>query len=119
MQLKFSKQEREALHRIHLLSGRSYEEVREVYEGFLYSIVLSYLEKEPICFPFFGDMEIRFLKDSITENGREAELDISFQPSKLLKRIIGQIEDREETDLEKILKAKIHESLNDLLDEKE
>jgi hypothetical protein len=119
MQFRFSKQEKDALHRIHLLSGKSYEDVREVYEGFLYSIVLSCLEKEPIYLPFFGEMEIRYIRDSITDDGREAELDITFSPNKFLKRIVGQIEDREESDLERFLKDKIRENLDDLLDERE
>lgn len=116
MQFRFSKEEKDVFHKIHLLSGRSYEEVREVYEGFLYSIVLAYLEKEPIYFPFFGEMEIRFLRDIIIADGRQADLDIKFKPNDFLKRVIGQIEDKEESDIEKILKDKIHESLNDLLD---
>ncbi len=118
MQFKFSKEEKDVFHKIHLLSGRSYEEVREVYEGFLYSMALAYLEKEPIYFPFFGEVEIRFIKDNITEDGRKAELDVTFTPNDFLKRVIGQIEDKEESDVEKILKDKIHESLNDLLDTK-
>ena len=117
MQLKFSKQERESLNKIHLLSGRSYEDVRDVYEGFLYSAILSYLEKEPFILPFFGEMDIHYIKDIITKEGREAEIDVDFQPSKFLKRIIGQIEDNEESDLEKMLKDQIYEVFNEMLDE--
>lgn len=115
--MKFLKQEREVIHKIHLLSGRSYEEVKDVYEGFLYSIVLSYLEKEPIYFPLFGEIDIHFIKDKMTKGGREAELEIIIQPHEMLKRIIGQIEDGDETDLEIILKNKINKTLEVLLEE--
>lgn len=115
--MKFLKQDKEVLHRIHLLSGRSYEEVREVYEGFLYSIILSYLEKEPIYIPLFGNVDIHFTKDVLTRFGREAELEITIEPSYTLKRIIGQIEDGEETDLEVILKDRIKKVLDEIVDE--
>lgn len=117
MKLKFSKSERELIHKIHLLSGKSYEDVREVFEGFISLGILSYIEKEPITLPFFGDLSIKYLRDRVTQNGREAELDFSFEPNKFLTRNIGQIEDKEESDLEKILKDKIHSSLELMMSE--
>ena len=116
MQFKLSKEEKDAFNKIHLLSGHSYKEVREVYEGFLYSVVLSYLEKEPMFLPFFGEIKIDFLKDTVVDKGRQADISVSVEPSDFLKRVIGQVEDREESDIEKILKDKIHESLDDLLE---
>lgn len=115
MQLRFSREEKDLLHKIHLLSGRSYEEVKDVFEGFLYLSVLSYLEKDPVLIPFFGEFDIRYIRDAVTKEGREAELDITFEPNQFLKRVIGQIEDKDESDLEKMLKTKIHTILEDLL----
>ena len=115
MQYRFSKSEREILHRIHLLSGKSYEEVRDVFEGMLYLSVLSYLEKEPVVIPFFGEFDIKYVRDTVTKGGREAELDVDFTPNKFLKRTIGQIEDKDESDMEKMLKDKIHTIISDLL----
>lgn len=117
VKFKFSKQEKDVFNQIHLLSGRNYEEVQAVYEGFLYSIILAYIEKEPIHFPLFGEIEIQFLRDTLVKEGKEAELEISFQPSKFLKRVIGQIEDKEESDVEKLLKSRIHSALADILEE--
>jgi len=117
MKLKLSKAEKEVFQKIHLLSGRSYEDVKEVMEGFIYLGVLSYLEREPITIPFFGALTIDYIKDIITQNGREAELDFQFQPSLFLARTIGQIEDEDESDLEKLLKDKIHSSLEDMMKE--
>lgn len=119
MKLRLSKKERDTFHKIHLLSGKSYEDVRDVYEGFLYSIVLAYLEKEPIYFPYFGEINIQFIKDKLTRQGKEAELEISIQPSDILKRVIGQIEDGDETDLETILKERIEKILIDVLEEED
>lgn len=117
MKLKLSKNEREVFQKVHLLSGKSYEEVKEVMEGFIYLGVLSYLEKEPVVIPFFGELSIDFIKDIVVQEGREAELDFQFEPSKFLARTIGQIEDKDESDLEKMLKGKIHSSLEELMNE--
>ena len=113
--LKLYKKEKEVVHKVHLLTGKPYEDVKEVFEGILYMVLLSYLEKEPIYFPFFGDMEIKYLKDKYTQNGRVAEIDIDFSPNDFLLRVIGQIEDKEESDLEKFLKGKIHTILKSML----
>ncbi len=113
--LKFYKKEKEMIHKIHLLTGKPFDEVKEVFEGFLYMVLLSYLEKEPIYIPFFGDIEMKYLKDRITQSGRIAEIDIDFTPNPFLLRTIGQIEDKEESDLEKFLKNKIYSSIYDLL----
>jgi len=119
MQFKLTKQQKDTINKIHLLSGCSYREVRDVYEGFLYSIILSYLEERPLDLPFLGELEVSYLKDVLTQKGREADVSIDITPDAFIKRVIGQIEDKEESDVEKILRDKIHESLKDLVEEKE
>lgn len=113
--LKLYKKEKEAIHKIHLLTGKSVEDVRDVYEGILFMVLLAYLEKEPVYFPFFGEIELKYLQDRITQKGRVAEIDIDFSPNEFLLRIIGQIEDRDESDIEKILKERIHTILKNML----
>jgi hypothetical protein len=115
MQIKFTKREKEIFHKIQLLSGKPYDDVRSVFEGFLYYSVLSYLEKEPIIFPYFGEIKIKYVKDIVTKRGREAVLETSFEESDLLKRTIGQIEDKEESDLEVALKEKINKEIEKLI----
>jgi len=115
MKLKFSNVEKEVIQKIHLLSGRPYDEVKDVFEGFVFLGILSYLEKEPVTIPFFGDLTVSYLKDRVTEKGLEAELDFSFEPNKFLIRSIGQIEDEDISDAEKLLKDRIHKSLEDMM----
>lgn len=113
--LKIYKKEKEVIHKIHLLTGKPFNDVKDVFEGILYMMLLAYLEKEPVYLPFFGEFELKYLKDRYTQNGRVAEIDIDFSPNKFLLRTIGQIEDKEESDLEKFLKNKIHSILKDML----
>lgn len=113
--LKIYKKEKEVIHKVHLLTGKSFDDVKDVFEGILYMILLSYLEKEPVYLPFFGEIELKYLKDRFTQSGRVAEIDIDFSPNEFLLRTIGQIEDKEESDLEKFLKNKIHSILKAML----
>lgn len=113
--LKMYKKEKEVIHKIHLLTGKPYEDVKEVFEGILYMVLLAYLEKEPVYIPFFGEIELKYLKDRYTQSGRVAEIDIDFSPNEFLLRVIGQIEDKEESDIEKFLKNKIHSILKSML----
>lgn len=115
MQLKLTKDDKELFNRVHLLSGQSYDEVRSVYEGFVYSIILSYLEDNSISLPFIGEMKVSFIKDNLTEKGRQAEVSINVEPNDFIKKIVGQIEDNEETYIEDILKDKIYDSLKYIL----
>ncbi len=115
-ELKFYKKEKEVIHKVHLLTGKSENEIKEVFEGILYMILLSYMEKEPIYIPFLGEIDLKYLKDKYTQEGRIANIDIDFSPHKFLLRTIGQIEDKEESDLEKYLKNKIHSILKNTLE---
>ena len=113
--MKFTKEEKDIIHRVHLLSGRSYEEVNEIFESLCLCATLAFLEKEPIDIPLFGRMEVFYKGDKLTERGREAQLDIKVEPSPALKRIIGQIEDETESDIEKSLQSKIKNILRSFL----
>lgn len=113
--LKFSKKEKEAVHRLHLLTGKPHHEVREFYEGILLDFLLRYLEKEPAYMPLFGEIYFHYLGDEVSPKGRKAKIDIDFSPSEFLVRTIGQIEDGEESDLEVHLKDRIHRALEERL----
>lgn len=115
MPMKFTKEEKDIIHRVHLLSGRSYDEVNEIFESLCLCAVLAFLEKEPIDIPLFGKMEVSYVGDSVTDKGLEAKLDIKVTPSPALKRVIGQIEDEVESDIEKSLQSKIKNILRSFI----
>lgn len=113
--MRFSKEEKDIIHRVHLLSGKPYNEVNDIFESLCLCAVIAFLEKEPIDIPLFGRMEVSYKGDRMTENGKEAQLEISVEPSKELKRVIGQIEDQTESDLEKSLQSKIRNILKSFI----
>lgn len=113
--MRFSKEEKDIIHRVHLLSGKPYNEVNDIFESLCLCAVIAFLEKESIDIPLFGRMEVSYKGDRMTENGKEAQLEISVEPSKELKRVIGQIEDQTESDLEKSLQSKIRNILKSFI----
>ena len=113
--MRFSKEEKDIIHRVHLLSGKPYNEVNDIFESLCLCAVIAFLEKEPIDIPLFGRMEVSYKGDRMTENGKEAQLEISVEPSKELKRVFGQIEDQTESDLEKSLQSKIRNILKSFI----
>ena len=113
--MNFTKEEKDIIHRVHLLSGRSYDEVNDIFESLCLCATRAFLEKEPIDIPLFGRMEVSYKGDKLTEKGREAQLDIKVEPSPALKRVIGQIEDEVESDIEKSLQKKIKNILRSFI----
>lgn len=105
--MKFSKEDKSTIQRLHLLSGLPYEECKELCKYFSVMMALDYMEGHPTHIPFIGDIDIEYLGDTIKKQGKEAILSITLEPEPGLRRIIGQIEDGEETELHKILKRDI------------
>lgn len=109
--IQFSKKEKEMVHKIHLLTGYPHSEVRDFFESFLVTFLIDYLEKDATSIPFFGDIKLKYLGDANFSTGRVAQVDAEFSPTDFLVRTVGQIEDGEESDLEKHLKDKIQQIL--------
>ena len=96
-------EEKLALNSIRLLFGKNSHDVKELFESIGIQAVLNYVKGEKLTIPFIGDIDISYDGDEITEKGRVAKLKTSFTPSPFLVRNIGQIQDKEATDAEKIL----------------
>jgi len=88
---------------LQLLFGRSANEVNELFESIGISAVLSYIKGEPITIPCIGRIRLSYEGDDLTMKGKEAKLKHEFTPSPFLVRNIGQLEDGNETEIEKIL----------------
>lgn len=113
--IKFSKKEREVIHRIQLLSSIPYPVVEKVFKSLLIEFLIKYLDKEPATIPLFGDISFNFLGDKVTSKGRKAEIDIDFMPHDFLLKNIGQVEDGEKSEIEKYLQEMIDKSLLELM----
>ena len=96
-------EEREAMRVLQLLFGRPANEITELFESIGISAVLSYVKGEAIVIPFIGKVRLSYEGDDLTAKGKEARLRHEFTPSPFLVRNVGQVEDGDETEIEKIL----------------
>jgi len=112
---KFSQEEKDLIYRIHLLSGKPLSDVNDMFESFCLCAVLACLEKEPLQVPMIGEMNVIYNGEDISALGKEAKVEISVTPNKFLKKVIGQVQDGEESDIEKSFELKIKNILKSLV----
>jgi len=105
--MKFSKEDRDSIQKLHLLSGLPYEECKEFFKYFVVMLAIDYMEGRTTNFPFIGNLRIEYLGDSIKKAGKEAILSTEMEPEAFLRRLIGDIEDGAETEVHRILKKDI------------
>lgn len=113
--MRFTQEEKDLIYRVHLLSGKSLTDITDMFESFCLCAVLSYLEEESLNIPLIGKMDITYEGEEITALGKEAKVNISIEANKFLKKVIGQIKDGSETDLEKSLELKIRNIIKSLV----
>jgi hypothetical protein len=106
--LKYSKTDKDVINRLHLLTGRSFEDCKEIIEGFFIMAMLNYMDDEDphMRVPLVGDFEFVYEGDVLKDKGRQAKVSLKFNPDDFLLRVIGQIEDGAENEIEKYLKQK-------------
>jgi hypothetical protein len=109
--------EKTALNSTRLLFGKNSHDTKEFFESFGIQAVLNYVKGEKIVIPFIGEIEISYDGDEMTEKGRVAKLKTSFTPSPFLIRNVGQIQDKESTDAEKILMNRFQAVFKDRIKE--
>ena len=100
---KLTPDEITALNSTRIVFGKNSRETQEFFESLGIQAILNYSKGEKLVIPFIGEIEVRYKGDEITEKGRVAKLETVFTPSPFLIRNIGQVEDEEPTDAEKIL----------------
>ena len=92
-------------------SAANIEKVKDFMEALLTVVVLNYMEGKPTYIPFLGEIEIEFNGDLITTKGREAQVKVQVTPDDKLKRVVGQIQDNVENDIEKMFIQKMRTAL--------
>ena len=95
--------EKTAINSTRLLYGKNSLDTKEFFESIGIQAILNYVKGEKIIIPFIGEIDLSYDGDEITDKGRVAKLKAIFTPSPFLVRNIGQIQDEESTDAEKIL----------------
>jgi len=96
-------EEKTALNSTRVLFGKNSHDTKDFFESIGIQAVLNYVKGEKIIIPFIGEIDLIYDGDEMTEKGRVAKLNANFTPSPFLIRNIGQIQDEEPTDAEKIL----------------
>ena len=111
---KFSQEEKDLIYRVHLLSGKSMSDITEMFESFCLCTVLSCLENESVHIPMLGELKMSYDGEDISALGKEARVSIEVTPNKYIKKVIGQIHDNEESDIEKSFELKIKNVLKSM-----
>jgi hypothetical protein len=100
--------EKASLNSTRLIFGKNSHDTKEFFESIGIQVVLNYAKGDKIIIPYIGEIEISYDGDEMTEKGRVAKLKTIFTPSPFLIRNIGQLQDKEPTDAEKILMNRFH-----------
>jgi len=102
-----SKQERSTILRMSLLFGQGFNTTKEFLESLGIFIVREYAEGREVSIPFVGNLSLTYQGDTIVKGGKQAQVDSEFTPDGFLVRNIGQIQDEETTDAQKIFLDRI------------
>ena len=116
MSLKLTDFEKSLVQEISTLSGYSPTVIREVLEFIFIRQVEEYFESKIISIPFLGKLQVIFKGDSFVSGGKLAEIETIFHASGLLKKIVGEAEDKNLKLLEQLISSKIEEALQNILE---
>jgi len=114
--LKLTTDENYTIEKISLLSGVSKENTRAVFENLLNLIVINHTNGESTYVPFMGEINLIYRGNDYHGFYKKAIIESDFSPSEEIIRNIGQIEDGEETDIEKVFQKKLQNSLSEKLE---
>lgn len=113
--LKLNKDAKEALEKIHLISGIKKDDVTKVLESVVILLILNYLNGEDMYIPYLGNCRLEYKGDKTVNNKLEAIVDCQFNVDDFILRNVGQIEDEKIPEIEAILKRRIHATLGEYL----
>jgi len=91
--MKLTQKEIEVVNSIRNISHENIERIHNVFNGLMTQALMNYAENEPILIPGFGTFLVRYKGDSITAQGREANIEVFFDASPSFKENIGAYED--------------------------
>ncbi len=106
---------KESIEKIHLLSGESKQTIRTFFESLISLILLDYIEGESTNIPFIGTLSIEYIDEKITNGKKEANIKVKLNPDSNLIKNVGQVQDKEECDIEKMIKLRVVEALRKYL----
>ncbi len=104
-----------SIEKIHLLSGENKQKIRTFFEALISVILLDYIEGESTNIPFLGTLSIKYKGEKIINGKKEADIQVELEPENNLIKNVGQVQDEEECDIEKMIKTRIREALRKYL----
>jgi len=113
--LRVTSLNKESIEKIHLLSGESKQTIRTFFESLISLILLDYIEGESTNIPFIGTFSVKYTGDKIVNGKKEADIEVELKPDNNLIKNVGQVHDKEECDIEKMIKMRVRESLRKYL----
>ena len=113
--MRFSRNSKETIDKISLISGIKKDVIKEVFESLGILIILNYSNNEDIEIPLLGKCKIEYIGENYDNGLKEAVVNGKVSFNDFIIRNIGQVHDQEETDVEKLLENKIHSALGEYL----
>jgi hypothetical protein len=117
MYLKLNQFEKSLVEELSTLSGYPASTVREILEFTFLRQVEQYSDSNEMSVPFIGKVRIVNKGDVFISGAKQADIDVFFAPSDLLKRIVGDVEDGESDLIENLLQKKFENALQVKLQE--
>lgn len=116
--IKLNDFEKVLIKEISTLSDQNEYAIREVLEYTLLRQVEQLLNNDPISVPFLGELELSYTGDEFEAGAKVATMTATFNPSALLKRLVGDAEDGESSILEDLLSSKMKTALQQQLNQR-
>jgi hypothetical protein len=107
--MKLSDEAKDIIEKIRLFAGNdfTFDQVKKFFDFLLVCIIYDYIEDKPTTIPYLGSIFLKYDGDKVVAKGKEAEVSLQFTPDYNIKKIIGQIVDKDDTEIEKLLRTMI------------
>ena len=115
----FNKDDEKTIKNIERYTGVPEVQIKKIFRTLINEVVCNYEDNNHVTttIPLLGSINLNYNGDRVVrgEDGKhykQADISIIFQSSEFLKRIVGQLSDGIETDIEKYLMNEIAKTLN-------
>lgn len=114
--MKIDSDAKECIEAIHLIAGVKKDDVQKIFESLAIYMILNYLNNDKISIPYIGECSLKYEGDEIEKNKLKAIVKCEFDLNDFILKNIGQVKDQDTTEIEKILKRRIRNTLSEYLD---
>lgn len=119
MHLKLNQFEKSFVRDVSTLSGYPPTVIREVLEFMFLRQIEQYEDSGEMSIPFIGKVKIIDKGDIYVSGAKQADIDVLFAPTDLLKRVVGDVADGESSIIENLIQQKVENALETRLQEDE